>query len=89
MGNAGLIRRDAEMTHLQSSLGETRTPSLIQFTVGEGRKKTSSLKRGTPQNSLRASSPLKTSPFVVPTVPKEAPTGNSPMGEVPPQEAIT
>ena len=32
---------------------------------------------------LRVLDPIKTSPFVVPTIRKEAPTGNAPMGATP------
>ena len=38
---------------------------------------------GTSKDSLRVLDPIKTSPFVVPTTRKEAPTGNVPMGATP------
>ena len=45
-------------------------------------KKSSSLKKA-PLKRLRFLDPIKTSPFVVPTIRKEAPTGNAPMGDNP------
>ena len=45
--------------------------------------KTSSLKKAPPKIH-RVLDPIKTSPFVVPTITrKEAPTGNAPMGAIP------
>ena len=51
-------------------------------------ERTSSLKRALAK-TLRVLDPIKTSPFVVPTtIRKEAPTGNAPMGAIPPK-AVT
>ena len=41
-----------------------------------------------PLKTLRVLDPIKTSPFVVPTTRKEAPTGNAPMGATP-HKAVT
>ena len=41
-----------------------------------------------PLKMLRAFDPIKISPFVVPTIRNEAPTGNTPMG-VTPLQAVT
>ena len=92
MGNTGLLRRKAEMTLLQPQLGETRRqelrnasfwpPSLFKSQL----VRTSFFKKA-PQKILRVSNPTRISPFVVPTS-KEAPTGNAPMGAIPPK-AVT
>ena len=85
MGNTGLPRREAEMTLLQPQLGETRRQELRNSPfwhsslfksklVKEGEDFL--LKKGTSKDN-------KTSPFVVPTTRKEAPTGNAPMGATP------
>ena len=51
-------------------------------------ERTSSIKKA-PLKTLRVLDPIKTSPFVVPTTTrKEAPTGNTPMGAIPPK-AVT
>ena len=51
-------------------------------------ERTSSLKKALAK-TLRVLDPIKTSPFVVPTtIRKEAPTGNAPMGAIPPK-AVT
>ena len=51
-------------------------------------EKTSSLKKAPPRIH-RVLDPIKTSPFMVPTtIRKEAPTGNAPMGAIPPKAVI-
>ena len=78
MGNSVLIGREAEMTHRQPHLGDTRcqepdshfVPLLCSVLLKKGTYKT-----------LRALDPIKTSPIMVSTTTrKEAPTGNSPIG---------
>ena len=91
MGNTGLLRREAEMTLLQPHLGETRCQELRNasfwlsslFKSQSKKVKTSFFKKA-PQKILRVSNPTRISPFVVPTR-KEAPTGNAPMGAIPPK----
>ena len=52
-------------------------------------EKTSSLKKA-PLKIHRVLSPIRISPFVVPTtIRKEAPTGNAPMGAIPPKVVIS
>ena len=96
MGNTGLLRREAEMTLLHPQIGEMRRqelwnssfwdPSLFQSQlVKEGED---FLLKKALLNTLRASHPIKISPFVIPTTRKEAPTGNPPMGATP-HKAIT
>ena len=92
MGNSILIRCEAEMTHLQPHLGDSRcqelrnspfwpTPLFRSQLVNDGEKFL--LKKGSPKNT-QSFDPIKTSPFVVPTtIRKEAPTGNVPMGDSP------
>ena len=87
MGNTGLLRSEAKMTLLQPHLGEMRCQELRNspfwpsslFKSQSRREKTSSSKKA-PLKMLRVSDPIKISPFVVPTIRKEAPTGNAPMG---------
>ena len=96
MGNTGLLRREAEITLLQPQLGETRHQELRNSPfwhlslfkskpVKEGEDFL--LKKGTSKDS-QGLGPIKTSPFVVPTTRKEAPTGNTPMGALP-HKAVT
>ena len=96
MGNTGLLRREAEMTLLQPQLGETRRQELRNSSfwhsflfksqlVKEGED---FLLKNTPLKTLRVFDPIKTSPFVVPTTRKEAPTGNAPVGANP-HKAVT
>ena len=91
MGNTGLLRRKAEMTLLQPHLGDTRHQELRNSPfwpsslfksqlVKEGEN---FLLKKAPVKMLRVLDPIKTSPFVVPTIRKEAPTGNAPMGATP------
>ena len=96
MGNTGLLRREAEMTLLQLHLGDSRRQELRNspfwptplFKSQSRMEKTSSLKKAPPKIH-RVLDPIRTSPFVVPTTTrKEAPTGNAPMGAIPPK-AVT
>ena len=97
MGNTGLLRREAEMTLLHPQLGESRRqelrnspfwPSPLFKSQLVKMERTSSLKKALAK-TLRVYDPIKTSPFVVPTtIRKEAPTGNAPMGAIPPK-AVT
>ena len=95
MGNTGLLRCKAKMTLLQPQLGETRRQELRNASfwpsslfksqlVKEGED---FLLRKAPQKILRVSNPTRISPFMV-TTRKEAPTGNAPMGAIPPK-AVT
>ena len=96
MGNTGLLRREVAMTLLQPHLGDSRRQGLRNspfwpsplFRSQSRMEKTSSLKKA-PLMILRVLDPIKTSPFMVPTtIRKEAPTGNAPMGAVPPKAVI-
>ena len=94
MGNTGLLRREAEMTLLQPHLGETRRQELGNSSFWDSSLfKSQLVKEG--EDFLLKKAPLKTlrvldhtSPFVVPTTRKEAPTGNAPMGATP-HKAVT
>ena len=66
--------------------GNSSQSSNQSFSSGRG-KLYFLLKKGT-SKTLRVSDPIKTSPFVVPTTRKEAPTGNAPMGATP-HKAVT
>ena len=91
MGNTGLLRREAEMTLLHPHLGELRCQELRNSPFWPSRLFKSQLvkdgedfllKKGTGKNT-------KTSPFLIPTtIRKEAPTGNAPIGAIPPK-AVT
>ena len=60
--------------------------SSVQVTVKDGEDFL--LKKGTPK-SHRVLDPIKTNSFMVPTtITKEAPTGNAPMGAIPPKTVI-
>ena len=97
MGNTGLLRREAEMTLLHPHLGESRrqelrnspfwpSPLFKSQLVKDGED---FLLKKSLTKTLRVLDPIKTSPFVVlTTIRKEAPTGNAPMGAIPPK-AIT
>ena len=96
MGNTGLLRREAEMTLLQPHLGDTRRqelrnlpfwpPSLCKSQlVKEGED---FLFKKAPLRIHRVSDPIKINPSMVPTVRKEAATGNVPMGATP-HKAVT
>ena len=96
MGNTGLLRHEAEMTLLQPHLGDSRCQELRNlpfwptplFRSQSRMEKTSSLKKA-PLKTLRVSDTIKTSPFVFcTTIRKEAPTGNAPMGAIPPKAVI-
>ena len=96
MVNSVLIRREEEMSHLQPTLGDTRHQQLRSspfaptplFHSQLGKDGKEFLLKKEPLKRLRASSPIKTSPFMVPsTTRKEAPTGNTPMGDNP--QAVT
>ena len=89
MANTNLLRREAEMTHLQPHLGDSKhkelrsspfwpTPLLWSQLVKDGKD---FLLKKAHQKTLRILDPIKTSPFVVPTIRQEAPTGNAPMGD--------
>ena len=96
MGNSSLIRREAEMTHLQPHLGDSRSQELRSSPFGlllSSRlnwlrtEKSCSLKKA-PLKTLKVLDPIKTSPSVVPTIRKEVPTGSAHMGDNPLQ-AVT
>ena len=88
MGNTGLPRREAEMTLLQPHLGDSRRQELRNspfcpmplFRSQSRMEKTSTLTKA-PLKTLRVLDPIKTSLFVVPT-------GNAPMGAIPPKAII-
>ena len=96
MGNSVCIRREREMSHLQPHLGDTRwqqlrsspfapIPLFHSPLVKDGEE---FLLKKPPPKTLRASSPIKISPFMIPsTIRKEAAAGNSPMGDNP--QAVT
>ena len=85
------------MTLLQPHLGHSRRqelrnspfwPSLFRSHSHTRMEKTSSFKKAPPKIH-RVLDPIKSSPFVVPTtIRKEAPTGNTPMGAIPPKAVI-
>ena len=97
MGYTGLLRREAEITLLQPHLGESRrqelrnspfwpTPLLRSQLVKHGED---FLFKKSPLKIHRLLDSIKRSPFVVPTtIRKEAPTGNAPMGAIPPKAVI-
>ena len=95
MGNTGLLRCKAEMTLLQPHLKDSRRQELRNspfwpslFRSQSRMEKTSSLRKA-PLKMLRVLDPIKTSPFVVPTtIRKNSPTGNAPMGAIPPKAII-
>ena len=96
MGYSVLIKREGEMSHLQPHLGDTRcqqlrsspfapTPLFHFQLVKDGKEFL--LKKGTPQNT-QGFKPYQNQPFRGPLHNrKEAPTGNSPMGDNP--QAVT
>ena len=96
MGSTGLLRREAEMTLLQPHLGDTRHQELRNSLFWPSSLfKSQLVKEGedfflkkAPLKMLRVLDPVKISPFVVPTIRKEAPTGNAPMGATP-HKAVT
>ena len=59
---------------------------IVQVSAGKGGKTSSSKKA--PLKTLGVLDPVKTSPFMVPTIRKEAPTGNAPMWATP-HKAVT
>ena len=77
MGNSVLIRQGAEMTHLQSNLGDTRVFSNLIWEITDVNNlgvppsplyHTQLVKEEkVPLKTLRGSGPIKISPFVVPT----------------------
>ena len=81
------------MTLLQPHLGDTRRQELRNAPFWPSSVfKSQLVKEGedfllkkAPLKTHRLSHPIKTSPFVVPTRRKEAPTGNAPMGATPPK----
>ena len=82
MGNSSLIRYEAEMTHLQPHLGDSTHQELRSSPFGPllssgldwlRMEKSSSLKKA-PLKTLSVLDRIKTSPYVVPTIRKEAPT---------------
>ena len=97
MGNTGLLRREAKMTLLHPHLRESRcqelrnspfwpSPLFKSQLVKDGED---FLLKKALAKTLRVLDPIKTSPSVVPTtIRKEAPTGNAPMGAIPPK-AVT
>ena len=96
MGNSILLRREAEMTHLQPHLEQTRRQELRNSPFWLllcsclsllRREKSSSLKKA-PRKTLRVLDPITISPFAAPTTTKEAPTGNAPVEDIPLQ-AVT
>ena len=81
MGKTNLPIHEAEITYLQPHLGDSRcqelrsslfwpTPLFRSQLVKAGEEFL--LKKGTSIKILRVSNPIKTSPFVVPTIRKEA-----------------
>ena len=82
MGNTGLLRHEAEMTLLQPHLGDTRRQELRNSPfwsslLSQSRREMASSSKKAPLKMLRVSDPIKISPLVVPTIRKEAPTGNA------------
>ena len=96
MGNTGLLRREAEMTLLQPQSGDTRYQELrnlpfLPFSLFKSqlvKEGEDFLLKKAPLRNHRVSDPIKASPFVVPKIRKEAPTGNAPMGATP-HKAVT
>ena len=97
MGNTGLLRRKAEMTLLQPNLGDSRRQELRNspflpsplFRSQLVKNGEDLLLKKAPLKILWVFDPIKTSLFVVPTtIRKEAPTGNAPMGAIPPKAVI-
>ena len=92
----GLLRYEAEMTLLQPHLGDSRLQEFRSSLFGlllcssltlSWTEKSSSLKKA-PLKSPKVLDPIKISPFVVPTLRKEAPTESAPMGSTP-HKAVT
>ena len=80
LGNTGLLRREAKMTLLQPHLGDSRrqeqrnspflpTPLFRLQLVKDGEDFL--LKKGTPENTLSVSDPIKIIPVMVPTTIKK------------------
>ena len=96
MCNTGLLRCEDEMTLLQPQIGETRCQELRNSPFWHSSLfKSPLVKEGedfllkkAPLKTHRVLDPIKTSPFVVPTTRKEAPTGNAHMGATP-HKAVT
>ena len=96
MCNTGLLRREAEMTLLQPYVGDARQQELrispfwpsSLFSSQMVKEGEDFLLKKAPLKMLRVLDPIKTSPFMVLTTRKEAPTGNAPMG-VTPLKAVT
>ena len=96
ISNTGLLRPEAEMTLLQSQLGETRHQELRNSPFWHSSFfKSQLIKDGedfllknAPLKTLKVLDPIKTNPFLIPTTRKEAPTGNAPMGATP-HKAVT
>ena len=98
MGNTGLLRRKGEMTLLQPHLGDSRrqelrnspfwpTPLFRSQLIKDGED---FLLKKALLKIHKVLDPIRTSPFVVPTtIRKEAPTGNAPMGAIPPKAVIS
>ena len=96
MGNTGLLKARGRDDPTSTSFRGYETPRtqefallaflVVQVSVSQGGR------RLPPQNAplkmLRVLDPIKISPFVVPTIRKEAPTGNAPM-EATPFKAVT
>ena len=85
---SNLLRKKAKINHLQPHLEDSRhqelrsspfwpSPVFRSQLVKDG--ESSSLKKE-PLKTLRVLDPIKISPFVVPTIRKEAPTGNAIVG---------
>ena len=88
MGNFGFLKREAKNDPVTTSTGRTRRQELRNASFWPSSLfKSQLVKEGeAPQKILRVSNPTRISPFVVPTR-KEAPTGNTPMGAIPPKQS--
>ena len=81
MGNTNLLRREAEMTHLESFLWDLRCQELRSSPFGPALLFNSQLLRM--EKSLRVLDPIKRSYLVVPTIRRGAPTENFPVWDNP------
>ena len=87
MGNTNLLRCEAEMTHLCPHLGDSRCQELRSSPFWPAPLFRSQLVKDGEEfllkKILRGLHPIKTNPSMVPTIRKEAPTGNAPMEDNP------
>ena len=92
MGNTGLLRHEAEMTHLQPHLGDTRHQELRNLPFWHSSLFKSQLVKR--EDFLVKKAPLKTQGFAPYQAlswspqQKEAPIRNTPMGATPPKAVI-